>query len=229
MHLGIVLTRLSEDIHHRTDDVLMFVVRPLYHLYHRLVVGLTALQLTLGDDDIMYEGRVLRHQEGHILLHPQTTYDLVMGSLHNLDHHRLLDMLVTTGHIRHLHTVAVHRRHRVTLCHEHRCTTIVGQERVSTIRLTTEHTLLNLCLQVQTVGRVAHLREEVIPRHLFHRIDGEHLQRMGIKLQNLENLLERERLVRMMLEEILQQFGNLLLSQTFSTFLLSHRLIFLYD
>ena len=47
---------------------------------------------------------------------------------------------------------------------------------------------------------------------------------MGIKLECFENLLERERLVRMMLEEILQQFGDLLLSQTFSTFLLSHRL-----
>ena len=229
MHLGIVLTRLSEDIHHRTDDVLMFVVRPLYHLYHRLVVGLTTLQLTLGDDDVVDKSRILGHQEGHILLHPQTTYNLVTTALYDLDHHRLLDMLVTTSHIRHLHTVAVHRRHRVTFCHEHRRTAIIWQERVAAIRLTTEHTLLNLCLQVQTVGRVAHLREEVIPRHLLHRIDGEHLQRMGIKLQNFENLLERERLVRMMLEEILQQFGDLLLSQTFSTFLLSHRLIFLYD
>ena len=89
----------------------MFVVRPLYHLYHRLVVGLTTLQLTLGDDDIVDEGRVLRHQEGHILLHPQTTYDLIVGTTHDLNHHRLLDMLVTTRHIRHLHTVAVHRRH----------------------------------------------------------------------------------------------------------------------
>ena len=204
----------------------MFVVRPLYHLYHRLVVGLTTLQLTLGDDDVVDKSRILGHQEGHILLHPQTTYNLVTTALYDLDHHRLLDMFVTTGHIRHLHTVAVHRRHRVTFSHEHRCTTIVGQERVAAIRLTTEHTLLNLCFQIQTVGRVAHFREEVIPRHLLHRIDGEHLQRMGIKLQDLENLLERERLVRMMLEEILQQFGDLLLSQTFSTFLFSHRLIF---
>ena len=157
MHLGIVLTRLTEDIHHRPDDVLMLVVRPLHHLHHSLVIRLTTFQFALGDDDVMHEGGVLRHQEGHILLHTQTTYDLVMGSLHNLDHHRLLDMLVATRHIRHLHTVAVHRRHRVTFSHEHRCTTIVGQERVSAIRLTTEHTFLHLGLQVQTIGRVAHL------------------------------------------------------------------------
>ena len=47
---------------------------------------------------------------------------------------------------------------------------------------------------------------------------------MGIKLQYLENLLKREGLVRMMLEEVLQQFYYLLLPQSFSTFLLSHRL-----
>ena len=148
----------------------------------------------------MHEGRVLRHQESHILLHPQTTYNLVVSTMHDLNHHRLLDMLVTTRHIRHLHAITVHRRHRVTLCHKHWRTTIVGQERVTAIRLTTEHTLLHLGLQVQTVRRVAHLREEVVPRHLLHRVNGEHLQRMSIKLECFENLLERERLVRMMLE-----------------------------
>ena len=70
MHLGIVLTRLTKDIHHRSDDVLMLVVRPLHYLYHSLIIRLTTLQLTLGDDDIMHEGGILRHQEGHILLHP---------------------------------------------------------------------------------------------------------------------------------------------------------------
>ena len=47
---------------------------------------------------------------------------------------------------------------------------------------------------------------------------------MRVELKGLEYLLERERLVRMMLEETLQQFGDLLLSHSFSAFLLSHRL-----
>ena len=99
----------------------------------------------------MDEGRVLRNKESHILLHTQLSYDLVAGTLHDLYHHRLFDMLVTTGHIRHFYTIAIHRRHRVTLCHKHRGTTIVRQERVAPTGLSAEHTLLYLCLLVQTV------------------------------------------------------------------------------
>jgi hypothetical protein len=52
---------------------------------------------------------------------------------------------------------------------------------------------------------------------------------MGIELQRLENLLERKRLIRIVLEEILKQFADLLLAQSFSTFLLSHSFVFNYS
>ena len=68
-----------------------------------------------------------------------------------------------------------------------------------------------LRFQVQPVGVVAYLGEEIIPCHFLHHVDGEHLQRMSIKFQCLEYLLERERLVRIMLEEVLQQLADLLL------------------
>ena len=226
MHLGIVLTRLAEDIDDGADDVLMFGIGPLYDLHDGLIVSLTALQLALGDDDVVDESGVLGDEEGPVLLDAQLTHDGVMGALDNLDDHCLLDVLVATGHIGHLHTVAIHRRHRVALGHEHRGAAIVGQERVAPVGLTTERAFLYLRLLIQAIGIVAHLREEIVPRHLLHRIDGEHLQRMGVELQYLENLLQRERLVGMMLEEVLQQFADLLLSQPFSTFLLSHSFIF---
>ena len=52
---------------------------------------------------------------------------------------------------------------------------------------------------------------------------------MGIELQRLEYLLEREGLVRIVLEEVLQQFADLLLTESFSTFLLSHSFVFNYS
>ena len=189
----------------------MLGIGPLHHLHHRFVISLTALELTLGDNDVVDKCGIGCNEESHILLDAQFADNRIMSTLDNLDHHRLLDMLIAARHIGHLHTIAVHCRHRIALGNEHWRAAIIGQERVTAIGLTTEHTLLNLCLQVQTIGRVAHLREEVIPRHLLHRIDGEHLQRMGIKLQCFKNLLKRECLVRMMLEEVLQQFADLLL------------------
>ena len=225
MHLGIVLAGLSQHIDYGANDVLMLMIRPLCDLYHCLVIGLAALQLALRDNDIMDEGRILRNEEGPVLVDTQLSDNLIVGATDNLDDHRLLDMLVATGHIGDLHLVAVHRRHRVTLRHKHGCSTIIGQERVTAIGFAAEGSLLYLRLHVQTIGIVADLTQEVVPCHLFHRIDGEHLQRMGVELQRLEYLLEREGLVRIVLEEVLEQFNDLLLTESFASFFLSHRVV----
>ena len=211
MHLGIVVTRLPQDVHHGADDVPVLRVRPLVNLHHNFVVGLPPLQLALGDDDVVNEGRLLRNEEGHILLHAQLSHHGVVGPLHDLYHQCLLDMLVATGHIRHLHPVAVHRPHRVALSHKHGRAPIVGLEGVAPAGLAAEGAFLQLGLEVQPIGVVAHLQQEVIPRHLLHHVDGEHLQRVGVQLERLEYLFHRERLVRMMLEEVLQQLAHLLL------------------
>ena len=131
VHLSIVLPCLAKNINNGSDDVLMLVVGPLDDLHHRLVVSLSALQLTLGDNDVVDEGRVLRNEEGPVFVDTQLSYDLIVGTLDDLDDHRLLDMLVATGHVRHFHTVAIHGRHRVALCHEDGGAAIVGQERVA--------------------------------------------------------------------------------------------------
>ena len=89
----------------------MLAVRPLHHLHHSLVIRLATLELPFGDNDIVDEVGVLRYEECHILLHTQLSNDLVVGTLHDLYHHSLLDMLVTTGHVRHLYLVAIHCRH----------------------------------------------------------------------------------------------------------------------
>ena len=77
----------------------MVCIRPLNDADYRFVVRLSTLQLALGDDDVVYEGRVLGHKEGPILIHSQFTYDSIMGALYDFNHHRLLNVLVATGHI----------------------------------------------------------------------------------------------------------------------------------
>ncbi len=34
------------------------------------------------------------------------------------------------------------------------------------------------------------MRDEVVPCHLFHDVDGEHFEWMGVEMQGTENLLE---------------------------------------
>ena len=111
MHLGIVIPRLTKDIDHGAYDVLMLCIRPLDHFHHSLIVCLTPFQLALGDDDVVDEGVILRNEERPVFVDTQFSDNLVVGTLDDLDDHRLLDMLVATGHIRHLYPVAVHRRH----------------------------------------------------------------------------------------------------------------------
>ena len=64
-------------------------------------------------------------------------------------------------------------------------------------------TLLYLCLQVQFIGAITYLREVVIPCHLFHHVDGQHLHGMGVKLQGFEYLFETKCLARMGLKQSL--------------------------
>ena len=144
----------------------------------------------------------------------------------DLYHHCLLDMFLAACHHSHLYSVAIQRKHRVTLRNKDRFASIIGLERVFAISLTDKGTLLYLCLQVQTIRVITHFRQIVIPCHLLHQVDSQHLGWMGIQLQGFEYLLERECLVRILLKQSLQHFCNLLLIQSLSTFFLTHNRLF---
>ena len=170
----------------------------------------------------MYKDVTLGNQEGIVLLHLQLTNSLVALVAQDLDDHRFLDMLLATSHIGNLHAVAIHGKQRVALTDKHGCTAIVRLKRVLAVSLTDEGTFLHLRLQVQTIRVVADLRQIVIPRHLLHQINGQHLGGMRIQLQCLENLLEGERLIGILLEQRLQHFTYLFLIQPFASLFLAH-------
>ena len=89
----------------------MLIIRPLHYLDNGFIICLSSLEFPLRYDDIVDEVWVLGNEEGHILLYSQLSYYLVVRTLYNLNDHRLLDMFVATGHIRHLHLIAIHCRH----------------------------------------------------------------------------------------------------------------------
>ena len=130
----------------------------------------------------MNEDVTFCHKEGVVFLHLQFTHGLIALVGKDLDDHCFLHMLLPACHHRHTHTVTIHGKQRVTLRDKDSLTAIVGLERVLAIGLTDERTLLYLCLQVQTVGIVRRLRQEVVPCHFVHYIDSQHLCRMRRKL-----------------------------------------------
>ena len=222
VHLYIVVALLAEHVNDLAHNILRVLRGPLRNLDNGFLAILTALQLLLGNKDVMYEDVTLGDEEGIVFLHLQDTHGLVHLVRQDLDHHRLFDMLLATGHIGHLHPVAIHGKQRVALRDKDGRAAIVRQERVLAVGFANKGSLLHLGLQIQTIRIVGNLREIVVPRHLFHRIDGHHLGRMRHQFQGLEDVLQRECFVGMLLEEGLQHLYQHLLIQSFSTFFLTH-------
>ena len=128
VHLHVVVAALTEYVDHLADDALMLLVGPSRNLHHSLVVGLTALQLILGDEDVLRERILRRYEEGNILVDAQPSDEAVLGALQDSDDLRLLDVVAATGHERYAHAVAGEGRHRVALGHEDGLAAVVGLE-----------------------------------------------------------------------------------------------------
>ena len=225
MHLDGVVALLAQHVDDLADKVLGVLRRPLRDSHHGLLAVLAALELLLGDEDVVGKDVSFGDEEGEVLLDLQASHGLVALVGENLGHHGLLDVLLTARHEGHTDTVAVEGKHGVTLGDEDGRAAAVGQERVLAVGLTDKDALLHLAFLVETVLVVGHLRQVVVPRHLLHDVDGQHLGRMGVQTQGLENLTEREGLVGVTHEQPLQGFGHLLLGKSLSSFFLSHKYI----
>ena len=143
----------------------------------------------------------------------------------NLNDHGFLDMLFATGHHSNLDTVAIKGEHRVALADKDGLAAVIGLEGVLAIGLADEGSLLHLRLQVQSVGVVADLRQIIVPRHLLHQVNSQHLGGMGVQLECLKHLLERECLVGVLLEQRLHHLSYLFLIEAFAPFLFAHSIL----
>ena len=227
MHLHVVLSLLAQHVDDLAHDVLRVLRRPLRDLHHSHLPCLAALELFLRYENVVHEELALGDEERIVFLHLQRAHSLVVLALNDLGDDGLLDVVLPSCHQRHPHAVTVQGKHRVALGDEDGLAPVVGHERVLAVGLADERALLHLCLQVQLVGIVARLCQPVVPCHLFHHVDGEHLQRVGVELQLLENVLVIECIARMSLEQCLHHVGHLTLIQSFSAFL-SHSILFFW-
>ena len=213
VHLGVVVARVSQHVDHLSEDVLVVGVGPLGDLDHSPVVGLAALELALGYDDVVHEEVVGGDEVGQVAVHLETAHKLVLGAVEDLDDLGLLDVLLPARHEAHLHAVAVEGSHGVALRDEDGLVAAVGHEGVLAVRLADEGALLHLSLCVEPIGVVAVLGDEVVPFHFLHDVDGQHLQWVCIEMERLENLLERQALARLRDKQFFQLLAELFLGQ----------------
>ena len=220
MHLSVVVSRRTENVYHLSDHVLMTVIRPLDNAHHSLVVGFTSLQQPARYDDVAHEEIVLCHEKCHVILNEQSAHKSIFGTLQDLCHLCLLDMVATACQEGEPDTVPIESRERVTLRDKDRCAASVWNDGVLAVGFAHESALLFLNAHVQAIGRIGDTGKEIVPRHLFHDVYRQHLLRMGFQLQFPEYLLERERLSRIAPEESLDNLYHLVLCDAFSAFFL---------
>jgi len=192
VHLHIVVAALAQHVGHLAHEVTMLGVGPVGYLHESFLAVLASLELVLGNEHVVHQVVVLRHQERDVLAHAQLAHKGVLGTLQDGDDLCLLDVFLPSGHERHPHPVSGECRHRVAFGHEHWLVVAIGNERVLAVRLADKPAFLHLPFRVERVGAVGFFRQEVVPSHLFHDIDGQHLQRMSVEAQRAEDLFERD-------------------------------------
>ena len=218
VHLHVVVARRSEHVHHLSDEVLVLCVRPLRDTHHGAVARLATLEPLLRHEDIMDEERLLCDEEGNVAVHAQLAGEGVLLAMEDLRHHGLLDMVAATGEELHADAVSRECRHGIALRDEDRRAAIVGQECVLAVGLALERALLHLSLRVQPIRILAVLGEEVVPCHVLHDVEGQHLHRMGGQAQILEHLLHAHGLSGSRLEVVYKHLGELLLVKALTAF-----------
>ena len=107
MHLGIVLSHLSEHVNYLSHNVLVFRRRPVSDTHHSLVAVLSSLEFFLRDEYVVRKHVRVAYEEGKVAFHLESSHELVVGTFHYLCHHCFFDVLLPSCHHRHLDTVAV--------------------------------------------------------------------------------------------------------------------------
>ena len=229
VHLNIVVASLAQHVHHLAYHIAMVLVGPFHDVNDSVVAVLAALQLASRNDDAVGKYVGWRDEGAQVVVERQSSDERILRTFEYFDNLRLLDMVLASCHTCETHAVAGQCPHRVALSHKDRFVRTVGHYAVLAVCLALEHALLHLPFHVELVGVVAHLGDEVVPSHLFHDVDGEHFEWMGVKMQSTENLLERHCLAGIGGEEFLKFRGKLFLCHSLAAFFTFSHSIFVFS
>ena len=178
VHLYIIVTSLTKDVHHMTYGVAC-ILGPFHNLHHRLVATLAALELVARDEDVVVERTALGKQEGIVAFHLEDAHEGVIGPLDDLYHLALGHATpTTTGKEAHAHTVAMQGMHRVTFGNVYRLVILIGGKENLAIARTLDDTREFAFLEYEAEMSVGGLHEGAVDEQVAYDVATQHLLRM---------------------------------------------------
>ena len=189
MHLGVVVSGLSQNVNHLTDRVLG-ILRPFGDFYQGLVTILSTLQHIAWNEDVIGQRAVFGEEESIELVYLQRTYKGILGTFDDFYHFAFYLASLALGGERDFHLVAMHGMSGIALGNEDRFATVFRQERVLSVALALELTGQDNAMVVQLEVSVFHYLNEVVFCHFIQDVHAEHLQRMGGKVQTAKYLFD---------------------------------------
>ena len=189
MHLGVVVSGLSQDVDNLTDRVLG-IFRPFGDFHHGLVAILSALQHVAWNEDVIGQRTVFGEEESIELVHLQCAHKGVLGTFDDFYHFAFYLASLSLGGKGNLHLVAMHGMSGIPFGNEDGFATVFRQERVLSVALALELSGQDDAVVVQLEMSVLHHLNEVVFCHFIQDVQAEHLQRMGGKVQTAKYLFD---------------------------------------
>ena len=174
IHFYIVISCLSEYVNHLSYKIFMGSIWPLCYFYYCPVTGFTTIQSLLRNKNIVNKKVFLRNKECYFGFYLQTSYKCFFLPLQNFNNHSFFNMVTTARKVLHFHPVSIKSRHRIAFRNKNGSTTIVGKERVFSVRFSYKNTFLYLSFGVKCISIFANFSKKIVPRHFFHHIDSKH-------------------------------------------------------
>ena len=187
VHLGVVVTGLSQDVHYLSDRILG-ILRPFHHLHYGLVAVLSTLQHVAGDEDVIGQRAVFGEEEGIVFFHFQRSHEGVLGTFQDFNHFSFHLASPALGGERYLHLVAMHGMSRQAFGDEDRFASVIGHEGILSVALALEGSSQDDAVIVQFIMSIFYNLQEVVLHHVVQDIHTKHLQGVSREIQSSENL-----------------------------------------
>ena len=106
VHLDIVVARFTQYVNHLANHIAVVLVGPFHNLHHSIVAVLAALQLASRNYDAVGKHVAWRDKSAKVVVDGESSHEGVLGSFQNLNHLRLVDVVLASCHARIAHVVA---------------------------------------------------------------------------------------------------------------------------
>ena len=138
VHLRVVLSLLSQDVHHFSARTLS-VIRPIHNFHNGFVARLSAVEQIARNENVSTDLSFSEQETIAVVFHVKTSHKGVFCAANNLHHFCFSRVTATTRHHRHAHHITIKRMMRIEFRHEEFFSAIVGHKHIVSVALATKN------------------------------------------------------------------------------------------